>query len=141
MGPMPGLRTRPVPWWIALGAYLALVFVVSTRPYLQSPVQFPMWDKLAHLVEYAVLGLLLQRALRRTGRASAGRLGSVRVLVLVLIGLGIGILDETVQARIPGRQSTWTDLVADGIGLLVGQGIERWLDRWGRRRSSTEASA
>lgn len=132
---------RPAFWWLVLGAYLALIFLVSTRPNLQSPVQFPMWDKLAHLVEYALLGLLLQGALRRTGRTPAGRLGVVRVLVLVLIGVGIGILDETVQARIPGRQSTWKDVIADGAGLLVGQGIERWLERWVRRRASREASA
>ena len=120
-------------WWIALGVYLALILYVSTRPYLTSPVRFPMWDKVAHGCEYAVAGFLIHGALRRTGRPAVRGLGWWRVFVFAIAGVALALTDEWVQSHVPGRDATLTDAAADGVGLLIGQGIERWLQRFGGR--------
>jgi VanZ family protein len=120
-------------WWIALGLYLALILYVSTRPHLTPPVRFPMWDKLAHACEYAVAGFLVHGALRRTGQPAGSGMGWRRVLVFAIAGIALALTDEWVQSHVPGRDATLTDAAADGVGLLAGQGLERWWQRCGRR--------
>ncbi len=120
-------------WWIALGVYLALILYMSTRPHLKPPVTFPMWDKLAHGCEYAVAGFLIHGALRRAGRTSARKLGWRRVLVFAVAGVTFALTDEWVQSHVPGRDASLADAAADGVGLLIGQGVERWWQRHGGR--------
>jgi VanZ family protein len=120
-------------WWIALGAYLALILYVSTRPNLTPPVRFPMWDKLAHAGEYAIAGFLIHGVLRRTGRQTGGGLGWWRVLVFAMAGIALALADEWVQSHVPGRDATLLDAAADGVGLLIGMGVERWWQRCGGR--------
>jgi VanZ family protein len=105
------------------------MFFVSTRPHLQSPVRFPMWDKAAHLVEYALLGFLARSALRGSGVIPAGRFGGWRGLLPLGVGVGVALLDEWVQARVPGRQSSAADLAADALGLCAGVMAGIWAGR------------
>jgi VanZ family protein len=104
--------------WLPVVAYVALIFVLSAQPGLSPPLHFQNSDKLAHLLEYGVLGLLLARALR----ASSPTRSWVFVSMLGLgLGLGIGAADECFQSFVPGRDSTVFDWLADGTGLTFAQ--------------------
>jgi VanZ family protein len=67
----------------------------------------PPWDKLAHLLEFALLGFLAARA---TGSARGGfSLASVW-----------GAVDEVHQAFVPLRSPGLDDWLADLIGAFLG---------------------
>lgn len=72
----------------------------------------PGWDKLAHVAVFAVMGLAY-------GMAS-GRQGWRMLLWCVLGALAVGSMDELHQLRLPGREAAWGDLLADGVGGLLG---------------------
>jgi VanZ family protein len=116
-------------------AYAGLILLVGSRPHLRSPVTFPMWDKAAHFGEYGVLGVLAWLAVGpRVRGAGAGvhRLASGAVL---LGGIGIGLLDEYIQSRTPGRESSLADLLADAAGVTLGMAAGRFaVARWRRRK-------
>lgn len=107
-----------VRFWLPVLAYVSLILVVSAQPGLQPPVHFRNSDKLAHLLEYGLLGLLLVRALR----ASLPVRSWTFVTLLALgLGLGVGAGDEVFQSFVPGRDSTVFDWLADGAGLTFAQ--------------------
>ncbi len=72
--------------------------------------------KAAHLVEYAVLAVLAQRALRLTTRRG---LASQLLLALVLVS-GVAALDEALQSRLPSRSGRLGDVALDAAGALLG---------------------
>ncbi len=105
-------------YWLPVAAYVSLIFVLSAQPRLRPPFQFQNSDKLSHLLEYGLLGILLARALRGTLRSR----GWVFTTLLALgLGLGIAAGDEYFQSFIPGRDSSVFDWVADGTGLTFAQ--------------------
>jgi len=69
------------------------------------------WDKLNHLLAFAVLSFIAQGAAERP---ATPRLAVV--VGLILYGLGI----EAVQAWVPGRSSEWQDLLANAAGIGSG---------------------
>jgi VanZ family protein len=111
--------------------YVLLIFFVSSRPYLQSPgPSFKLKDKVAHVAEYSVLGMLLYWGIGFT--ASRSRL--VTFLFLVAVGAAVAGLDEIFQSLIPGRRTDLYDWVADAIGLALGVGILVLTARRGKLR-------
>ncbi|MGA1287967.1 MAG: VanZ family protein, partial [Rubrivivax sp.] len=69
------------------------------------------WDKLNHLLAFAVLSFVAQGVAERP---AAPRLAVV--VGLILYGLGI----EAAQAWVPGRSSEWQDLLANAAGIGSG---------------------
>jgi len=97
----------------ALGAYIVGIFILSAIPGTSLPNQlFPQWDKLVHFVEYFILGFLVVKNVE-TVKPSM-------FIVLILAGIGIAGLDETWQSFQPGRDSSFLDMLADGIGYICG---------------------
>jgi len=74
-------------------------------------------DKVAHFVEYGVLGFLLARLIVNV--QSTFSRGFLLVLVVILATL-YGISDEVHQAFVPGRNASPLDVTADGLGGLMG---------------------
>lgn len=99
------LRLAPALLWAAF------IWRLSSQPALLPPL-FPFVDKIAHLVEYAIFGLLLAGAVPG-GVAAAGR----RLLAL---GMAYGGLDECHQYFVPGRAAEMSDVIADGLGVALG---------------------
>jgi len=90
--------------WLAL-AWAALIFAASSQP--GSSVGLPPpWDKLAHLIAYAVLAGLLHAA------------GLARRWAFALAVL-YGASDEWHQSFVPGRDASLGDLLADAVGALA----------------------
>ena len=113
--------------WLPPLAYLALIYALSgmSRP----PVPEGLDQNLLHFPEYAVLGVLLARALHGRGAARPGF--GVCALALGLSAL-CGLGDEVHQAFVPGRVPDVVDWYHDVIGAAVG--ISAWMGwKWMRR--------
>jgi len=93
--------------------YMAAIFALSSLPGSEVGLPSP-WDKLAHLVEYALLGFLLGRG---TGRAA---------LAFAVAAL-YGATDELHQAFVPGREASLFDWFADALGAALGARLSRRL--------------
>ena len=125
--------------WILAGAYLALIFGVSSIPQSTlSQAVFKISDKMAHLAEYTGFGLLLTVAFRGSLRRAPRW---VLMVVVVVVGASVGALDETYQLTVPGRERELLDWVADVVGVLVGTGLAMGLNSWLARRRAAAADA
>jgi VanZ family protein len=112
--------------WLPVALYVAIIFMLSARPDLGPPLNIPLGDKLAHLLEYGGLGALLGRAVMATWRGSK----FVHVaLVAVCLGIGVATADELFQSTVPGRQADVFDLMADAAGLGLAQLVLRAIVR------------
>jgi VanZ family protein len=86
--------------------------------------------KWAHLAEYAILALILWRALRRT-RTPPLESWSRRIALLAWGGAtAFAITDELHQTFVPGRQGSFWDVVIDSIGAAGGLFVFWLLGRW-----------
>jgi VanZ family protein len=107
-----------VVYWLPAAGYTVLIFALSSIHGGGPPWLFPHVDKLEHLLEYSLLGLLLGRAIRFTLGGGRRRLAAVATVGL---GAAVGALDEIYQAHVPGRDSSAADWLADvaALGLAV----------------------
>ncbi len=100
--------TRLAWTWLPVVAWAALIFALSSVPSLSTGLG--AWDlllrKLAHLGEYAVLGILLARALPEPAA--------------LLAGAAYAVSDELHQTFVPGREGALLDAGLDSVGVLVG---------------------
>jgi hypothetical protein len=116
-----------VRYWLPLLAYVALIFTLSAQPHLSPPLHFQNADKLCHLGEYGVLGILLFRVVRAQGW---GRRRDVAALFVLLAGMAIGGADERFQSIIPGRSCDLFDWLADSLGVGLAQVISLAWTEW-----------
>lgn len=104
--------------WLPVVFWAGVIFTLSAVPSLGTGLGG--WDvvlrKLAHLAEYAVLGALLHRAVRREPLA-------------VLIGSAYAVTDEIHQSFVSGRQGSPLDWLVDTAGVVAGTVI---FTRWAR---------
>lgn len=91
-------------FWLALLGVLVLSLVPAS-PSLPTTG----WDKTNHVLGFAILALL--------ARCGYPRLGIVGPLCGLL---AYGVLIELLQSMTPDRFSEWSDLLANGIGIVVG---------------------
>ena len=127
---MPGRPTRRSAW-IPFGIWVAVVFGLSSIPNLGPPnIGLPMADKLCHLGEYGMLGILFARVqLPGVSRRRA-------LLTGALLGLLIGAIDESYQSGTPGREVSGLDALADTVGAALGAlAWTLWTARLQRRRA------
>ena len=87
---------------------------VTPRDYLP-PVGVEVWDKLQHVLAYAVLSAL-------GGRAYPAK-KHVAALFFGLVALG-GAL-EAIQTFVPGREAGVADAIANAVGTGIGLFVER----------------
>jgi VanZ family protein len=107
--------------WIPAIAYTALIFGVSSISGLSSPMPgFKLFDKLAHVVEFAGLALFLTVAFRGTLPEARRALTPIFV---IMVGLAVGVLDEFYQLSVPGRAVEFLDWVSDTVGVVIGAGL------------------
>jgi VanZ family protein len=118
----------PVGRWLPVAGFVALIFFLSAQPYLAIPGTFEYRDKVAHMLEYGILGLLVWRAARHTWPAQKPLNRAILVLLAVS---ALGACDEKFQASIPGRESSIYDWLADTTGALLAQlwGLSREMRR------------
>lgn len=108
-------------FWLPVAAWCGLIFALSGVPGLDSGLS---WDftlrKGAHMFEYAVLFLLVRRALAATTRLSRGACVSTAVALTVLYAVS----DEFHQSFVPNRGASALDVMIDAVGVLAGTFIK-----------------
>ena len=106
---------RVVSLWLPVLAWAVVIFALSSVPDLGTGLGG--WDlllrKLAHGAEYALLGLLLLRALGREYLA-------------VVLGIAYAVTDELHQHFISGRVGAPVDVAIDALGVVIGVLVGRW---------------
>ena len=104
---------------ILLVSYMILILGLSSIPAQDFPKTWLLtWDKLIHLIEYFILGILAMKSMNTI---------SYRTLTIVLpFGIFFGGLDEYLQSFISGRFSSGLDVLADSIGFLFGCLLIYW---------------
>ena len=115
----PASTARRVFWyWAPAVLFMAVIFAGSSFPHLPDiPGGFS--DKTAHVTEYAVLGLLLARAL------AGPRWLSITfpcVAGAVVVAALYGVSDECHQLFVPGREFDVHDMMADATGASIAAG-------------------
>lgn len=103
--------------WLPAGAYMLLIWGLSSIPHPFVLDRLPFQDKGAHFLEYGVLAALMAHAFNGTRPA-------LRARTLFAIAWAAtafwGLLDEIHQAYVPGRVADALDLLADSLGGLAG---------------------
>jgi VanZ family protein len=114
---MAEIRNLKVYIWLILAiGYAALIVILSSMPKLTPPdVGFGQIDKLLHMAEYFVFGILWMKAFSLFGFLRRNRI----VLILVLYGIVFAVLDEFHQNFVPSRNMDSWDLIADIGGLIL----------------------
>ena len=107
--------SRRMVLWLPPLLYAALIFHFSSQSDPLPTIRVAVWDKLLHAAEFALLALLLCRALRGEGRTW----GAALALALLLTS-GYGATDEWHQGYVPRRDSTVYDWEADTVGAAAG---------------------
>ena len=98
--------------WLPVLLYGGLIFIVSSQQvYLSEGT-----DKVIHVVEYALMGFLVTRAVFLTWNLSK----PLGILLGTLLGAGLGVFDEFHQWFVPGRNASVGDGIADLAGATLG---------------------
>jgi VanZ family protein len=115
--------SRSLTHWLPVVLWAAVIFAFSSIPSLSSGLG--TWDlflrKAAHMTEYAILALLLARALQREVPAFA-------------LGVLYAVSDEIHQSFVRGRHAAVLDVAIDSVGLLIG------LTAWRLRRTGRSST-
>jgi len=103
--------TPPILWMLVIFSFSSIPQVATTQIYWQD---FAL-KKTAHMIEYAVLAVLLFRALR------SEKIGVKKsALIAFLFSAFYGMTDEFHQGFTPGREPHIRDVVFDTIGAGIG---------------------
>lgn len=131
-------------YWLPVFGYVGAIFGLSTIRGAGAS-WFPYMDKVMHLLEYSLFGLLLGRAVRFT---LSGSKRWVAAAATIGLGASVGGLDEFYQSFVPTRTSSvadWaTDVAAVSLAVLLTQVVHvRPLGRGALRSTpdSTEKKA
>ena len=121
------LTIRILPFSLPLLGWLVVIFWLSSQsePPGSDTMLTAQWfwgqtDLVAHFIEYSVLSIMFCIALfslegiRRTNYVYLGA---------ALFCLAVGIADEVLQSSVPGRSSSFFDLVADVLGAISTLGV------------------
>jgi VanZ family protein len=112
---------RRFPWTVALLLYAGLIFWLSSRPFPAGPplFHFPQSDKLWHLLEYLLFGLLAWKTFLPQNWQSLS--------LVIALSLGYAGIDELHQLFVPTRTASSLDWCLDVLGVLSGLALGRCL--------------
>lgn len=86
--------------------------------------------KIAHVFEYAVLSMLLWRALRRARLGQEMSWEWSRVLSAFGLAVAYAVTDELHQLAVPTRQGSPIDVLIDSLGAGLGLAVIYLVGRW-----------
>lgn len=125
-----------VKWWLPVLVWMGVIFVgssIGSVPRVGGKTTDALVHRVAHVIEFAVLGALTLRAVGR-GRRSTKREWTITLIIIAVYGVS----DEFHQRFTPGRSSEGIAVVFDTVGGLIGAWIYQWWQR--RTRASTANS-
>ena len=111
-------RLRLFVWyWLPAYLYMGLIYSLSAQSEPSVPSILLLNDKITHFLEYALLGLLLIRALKKEYfRFNPTALKFIALLIAALYGAS----DELHQGFTIGRNADFSDWLVDFCGSAFG---------------------
>ncbi|NIM59679.1 MAG: hypothetical protein GTO16_12180 [Candidatus Aminicenantes bacterium] len=106
---------KKILFFIPAALYYALIFYLSSRSY-DIKIDILFFDKVIHIVEFALLGLFLSFGYFMSLKSSL----MMRAVLTIFTGIILGGLDEFHQYFIPRRSIEFFDVIADAVGVLSG---------------------
>jgi VanZ family protein len=104
-------------YWLPVLVFCLIIFIQSSFPATAHIPEFDFSDKLLHAAVFAVLGILVYRALNAMhNRPSTASLVVLSILITALYGAS----DEIHQYFVPSRHAEFLDFVADAVGGIIG---------------------
>jgi VanZ family protein len=94
--------------WLSATVVVGVVTTLSLLP--SETMELPTNDKIGHFLAYAVLSLNLELLTK----ANKELIWLIPVIILY------GIMIEFIQGTIPGRESSFLDILANSTGVLIG---------------------
>jgi VanZ family protein len=76
--------------------------------------------KCAHISEYAILAMLVWRAVRKPHRRDPRPWSWAMALVVALVTIAYAATDELHQAFVPSREGSLRDVLVDSAGVVLG---------------------
>jgi VanZ family protein len=120
-------------YWLPVLLYVTAIFAVSSLSLPPNPIPMPDSDKIYHMCEYGLLGLLMGRALRHSVAPYSALAASMMTVALVMM---VAAADEYYQSFVPGRTCDMFDWLADaGAGVLSQVVLWQLWSRFGRDRA------
>ena len=121
--------------WLPVLVWMGVIFAgssIGSLPRIGGKATDGVAHRVAHVIEFAVLGALTLRAVGQ------GRRTTKRELIMTLIIIALyGASDEFHQRFTPGRSSEGIAVVFDVAGGLAGAWVYRW---WRQRHRATSRS-
>lgn len=125
-------------FWLPVLAYITLIFGVSSISDIPGPAHLKHLDKMAHLVEYGILGLLVGRSFRHSGPRF---LRNFWFGFAIIAAMAVGFCDEWYQSTVPGRDRSVFDFLSDVVGATFGQlALFLWESKWTRKKNEENSS-
>jgi VanZ family protein len=118
-----------VKWWLPVLVWLGVIFIgssIGSVPRVGGKSTDAVVHRVAHLIEFAVLGVLTLRAVSQDKRITKREL-----IITVIVSAVYGASDEIHQRFTPGRSSEGLSVLFDVAGGLAGAWVYRW---WRSRR-------
>ncbi len=134
---MPATLRTVLVYWAPIPVYLGLIFLASSISRLPFKLPVVWMDKVIHFAEYAVLAVLVARAIRSLAWPKKWWATWLVTIAAVVI---IGSLDELYQGTVAGRDSSVFDLLADVAGGALGSLAYLWIAMRWRSRKATQAT-
>jgi len=107
--------------WTAPGAWMVFVIILSVGP--TGPEVSAFWPYFVHFLEYAILGVLLYRAIVYTWNMVLMRASLYAITTAFLFGAAM----ETVQLPLSHRGFGVDDMVTNLVGAMFGLTVYRLL--------------
>lgn len=106
-------------YWLPLFVYAGFIFFLSSLS-VRADLAVPGLDKVMHLGEYLVFGVLLSRAIEKSFPQDTL---TKYYLWIILLSFLYGISDEIHQLFVKSREFSFWDVCADTIGAAIGAKI------------------
>ncbi len=118
--------------WMAVVAWLGVIYFFSAQPNLKSGFDTPIdlvLRKIAHMAEYFVLAFFVFRAWTPTWTQS-------RCIILTMIFcIAAAVLDEWHQLFVIGRSGNSMDVLVDCVGVVTYLGLHYYTSYANLRRN------
>jgi VanZ family protein len=120
------LSVKKLAYWLPALIWMSLIFFFSSQPTVQAStidVRDFFIKKLAHVVEYFILAILIDYSLRHTTHFSRTK----RLIFTLLFVVVYASSDEFHQSFTPGREPHIRDVIIDILGGSIGFFSYRYL--------------
>lgn len=104
-------------YWLPVILYIVLIFIISSRAVWPIPLgrvtNFSYEYEVKHVIEFAVLGILMFRAFNHSENI---KIKKTALLLAFAFTTFYGITDELHQLFVPGKICSGIDMFADSVG-------------------------